>query len=31
MGQVIGEVKKRTGGRADGAMIARLTKEKLVA
>ena len=29
MGQVIAEVKKRTDGRADGAVIARITKEKL--
>lgn len=29
MGQVIGAVKKATGGAADGAVIARLTKESL--
>jgi uncharacterized protein len=29
MGQVIGEVKKRTQGRADGAMTARLVKGEL--
>jgi len=29
MGQVIGAVKQRTGAAADGAMIARLVKEKL--
>lgn len=30
MGQVIGEVKKRTQGSADGALIAQLVKQKLV-
>lgn len=30
MGQVIGEVKKRTQGSADGALIAQLVKHKLV-
>lgn len=30
MGQVIGAVKSRTAGSADGAVIARLVKEKLV-
>lgn len=30
MGQVIGEVKKRSEGRADGALIAKIAKEKLV-
>jgi uncharacterized protein YqeY len=29
MGQVIGAVKARTGGAADGATVARLTKERL--
>lgn len=29
MGQVIGEVRARTKGAADGALIARLTREKL--
>ena len=29
MGQVIGEVKKRCGNTADGAVIARMVKEKL--
>ncbi len=29
MGAIIGEVKKRTDGRADGGMIAKLVKEKL--
>ena len=30
MGQIIGEVKARTAGAADGAIIARLVKEKLL-
>lgn len=30
MGQVIGQVKQRAGAAADGAVIARLVKEKLV-
>ena len=29
MGQVIAEVKKRSGGQADGGRIAKITKEKL--
>ena len=29
MGQVIGDVKKQAGAAADGAVIARLVKEKL--
>lgn len=29
MGQVIGQVKQRTAGQADGAVIARLVKERL--
>lgn len=29
MGQIIGAVKAKTGGQADGALIARLVKEKL--
>jgi len=29
MGQVIGQVKAKTGAAADGAVIARLVKEKL--
>jgi len=29
MGQVIGQVKQQTAGTADGALIARLVKEKL--
>lgn len=29
MGQVIGEAKKRSEGRADGSFIAKITKEKL--
>jgi uncharacterized protein YqeY len=29
MGQIIGAVRARAGGRADGALIARLVKEKL--
>lgn len=31
MGQVIAEVKSASGGRADGALIAKLTKERLMA
>lgn len=30
MGKVIGQVKQKSGGRADGALIAKLVKERLV-
>jgi uncharacterized protein YqeY len=30
MGQIIGQVKQKVGASADGATIARLTKERLV-
>lgn len=29
MGRVIGDVRQKSGGRADGALIARLVKERL--